>query len=87
MFGVQKTGEGDQHPLMVAGAPLIDDAVLPTGGWRSASGDGADRRTGVSLYAGAGGMEVVHGDVGIPNAVACDNDRPRTEKKVEGSSK
>ena len=84
MFGVQKAPEGDHLPFMVAGAPLIDDAVLPTGGWRSALGEGADRRMGVSLYAGAGGLEVVHGDVGVPNAVACDNDRAVIKNRKEG---
>ncbi len=84
MFGVQKTGEGDQDPLKVAGEPIIDDAVLPTRGWRSAFGDGADRRAGVPLYAGAGGMEVLHGDVGIPNAVACDNDRAVVRNRRDG---
>ena len=85
-FGVQKGGDGDQAALKVAGEPAVDDAVLPTKGWRCAFGDGADRQAGVSLYAGTGGMEVVHEDVGIPNAVTCDNDRAVLRNRKNGGS-
>ena len=74
-FGVQRGEGGDWAALKVAGEPAVDDAVLPTKGWRSAFGERAGRRAGVSLYAGTGGMEAVLEDVGVPTAVACDNDK------------